>query len=222
MSKLFLLNTITNFKEIIFDPFGKPFADANPDIEVYNIMDDTLLQETNENGGITPGVIRRMYAYTLQAIERGADCVMGTCTSVNMAASVIRPLVDIPVLNIDEPLAREAVKAGKKIGVIATLPNSPKAIIRLLEQNAKEQGKEIEIVTRIAEGAFDILCTGDRAKHDEMVNENLYALAKEVDVIVFAQISMSLLKHEPVEVPIFKIGVSGFEEAKKLIEANKK
>ncbi len=221
MSKLFLLNTITNFKEIIYDPFGKPFAEANPDIEVFNIMDDTLLKETQVAGGITKSVMRRMYNYTMQAVECGADCVMGTCTSVNMAAKYIRPLAPIPVINIDEPLAREAVKAGKKIGVLATLPTSPGAIIRLLEENAKEQGKEIEIVTKVAEGAFDVLCAGDRAKHDEMICENLYTLAKEVDIIVFAQISMSLLKHDPVDVPIFKIGESGFAEAKRLILENR-
>ena len=217
MKKLFLLNTITNFKEIIYDLHAVPFLKDNPDIEIYNIMDDTLLQETKEAGGITPCVIRRMYNYTLQAIERGADCVMGTCTSVNMAAKHIRPLVDIPVLNIDEPLAREAVKAGKKIGVLATLPTSPGAIIRLMQDAADEQGLEVEFVTKVADGAFDVLCAGDRAKHDEMVNENLYALAKEVDAIVFAQISMSLLKHDPVDVPLFKIGASGFEEAKRLM-----
>lgn len=221
MSKLFLLNTISNYKDIIYDPFGKPFAEANPDIEVFNIMDDTLLKETQVEGKITKAVIRRMYNYAMQAVECGADCVMGTCTSVNMAAKYIRPLLPVPMINIDEPLAREAVKAGKKIGVLATLPTSPGAIIRLLEENAKEMGKEIEIVTRVAEGAFDVLCSGDRAKHDEMVCANLYELAKEVDIIVFAQISMSLLKHDPVDVPLFKIGESGFAEAKRLIEENK-
>ncbi len=217
MKKLFLLNTITNFKDIIFDLHAAPFQAENPDIEIFNIMDDTLLKETVANGGITPKVIRRMYNYTMQAIECGADCVMGTCTSVNAAAKYIRPLVDIPVLNIDEPLAREAVKAGKKIGVLATLPTSPGAIIRLMNENAQEQGLNIEIVTKVAEGAFDVLCAGDRAKHDEMINENLYSLAKEVDAIVFAQISMSMLKHDPVDVPLFKIGKSGFEEAKRLM-----
>ena len=217
MKKLFLLNTITNFKDIIFDLHAAPFQAENPDIEIFNIMDDTLLKETVANGGITPKVIRRMYNYTMQAIECGADCVMGTCTSVNAAAKYIRPLVDIPVLNIDEPLAREAVKAGKKIGVLATLPTSPGAIIRLMNENAAEQGLNIEIVTKVAEGAFDVLCAGDRAKHDEMINENLYSLAKEVDAIVFAQISMSMLKHDPVDVPLFKIGKSGFEEAKRLM-----
>ncbi len=219
MKKLFLINTITNFKDIIFDLHAVPFQKENPDIEIFNIMDDTLLKETVANGGITSSVMRRMYNYTMQAVECGADCVMGTCTSVNAAAKFIRPLAPIPVLNIDEPLAREAVKAGKKIGVLATLPTSPGAIIRLMEDNAKEQGLNIDIVTKVAEGAFDVLCAGDRAKHDEMINENLYSLAKEVDAIVFAQISMSMLKHDPVDVPLFKIGKSGFEEAKKLMMA---
>ncbi len=217
MKKLFLLHTITNFKEIIFDPFAKPFMEQNPDIEVFNIMDDTLLKETISSGGITPCVMRRLYSYMMQAVECGADCVMGTCTSVNMAAKHIRPFAPIPVLNIDEPLAREAVSSGKKIGVLGTLPTSPGAIIRLIEDNAREMKKDIEIVPVVAEGAFDVLCGGDRAKHDEMVNENLYKLAKEVDAVVLAQISMSLLKHDKVDTPLFKIGVSGFEEAKKLM-----
>ena len=47
--------------------------------------------------------------------------------------------------------------------------------------------------------------------------EALYKLSKEVDCIAFAQISMSLLKHEPVDVPLFKIGASGFEKIKELM-----
>jgi len=221
MSKLFCINTITNFKDIIFDPFGKPFMEKNPDIEIFNIMDDTLLKETIANKGITSSALRRMFNYMTAACEAGADCVMGTCTSVNAAAKYLRPLSPVPYLNIDEPVAREAVKAGKRIGVLATLPTSPGAIIRLMEENAAEMGKSISITTKIADGAFDVLCAGNRAKHDEMLNECLYSLQKEVDIIVFAQISMSLLKHEPVSVPLFKIGNSGYEEAKRLIEERK-
>ena len=42
-------------------------------------------------------------------------------------------------------------------------------------------------------------------------------LAKEVDVITFAQISMSQVKHDDPGIPLFKIGTSGFEEVKHLI-----
>ncbi len=78
-----------------------------------------------------------------------------------------------------------------KIGVLATLPTSPKGTCRLLNEEAAAQKKDIEIVTSVAEGAFDALVAGDVKKHDEMVTEALFKLAKEVDVITFAQISMS-------------------------------
>ena len=217
--KLALIHTINNFKDIIYDPFGKPFADANPDIEVVNFVDDTLLKDALAAGYCTPAIMRRIYSYVENAAAVGCDCAMVTCTSVNAGAKYLRPITSIPVFNIDEPNAKAAVAAGKKIGVLATLPTSPIATIRLLEEEAAAVGKDIEIVSKVADGAFDVLCAGDRAKHDEMVCEALYSLAKEVDIICFAQISMSLLKHEDCGVPLFKIGESGFAHAKEIINS---
>ena len=42
---LYTINTVNNFMEIIYNPFGAPFAQANPDIQVYNIMDDAELRQ---------------------------------------------------------------------------------------------------------------------------------------------------------------------------------
>lgn len=156
--KLALIHTINNFKDIIYDPFGKPFAEANPDIEVYNICDDTLLKATLEAGHCPDSVTRRIYNYVMSAVEFGADCAMLSCTSVYEAAKFIRPLSPIPVFDIAEPTAKAAVAAGKKIGTLATLPTSPKAVINMINQEAAEVGKEIEIVTKVADGAFDVLC----------------------------------------------------------------
>ncbi len=216
--KLYTINTINNFNEIIFNPFGKPFAEANPDIEVYNIMDDSLLKSTLKDKGVSPSTATRMLNYAKAAEQSGADGVIVTCTSVNMATKAIRPFLSIPILNIEEPVAEMAVNAGKKIGILATLPTSPGAIERVMREKAEEIGKDIEIVVKVAEGAFDVLSAGDRAKHDEMVCSALYDLAKEVDCIAFAQISMSLLKHETVDVPLFKIGPSGFEKIKEMMD----
>lgn len=215
--KLFLIHTVNQFMDMIYKPFGVPFAEKNKEIEIYNIMDDTLLKETLANGGITNGVCSRILNYVKSAAEAGADCAMCTCTSVNAAAKYAKKFSPIPFFNIDEPVARETVKNGKKIGVLATLPTSPKGTVRLLNEESKAQGKDIEIVTRVAEGAFDALTSGDVKKHDEMVTEALFQLAKEVDTITFAQISMSKLVHDDPGVPIYKIGASGFEEAKRIM-----
>ena len=214
---LYTINTVNNFMDIIFNPFGKPFAEANPDIEVYNIMDDSLLVDTRKYSGMTPIIASRMLNYAKAAEASGADGVICTCTSVNHATKMIRPLLNIPMINIEEPVAEMAAKSGKRIGVMGTIPTSPGAISWEIEEKAAEMGKEIEIVPVVVDGAFDVLCAGDRDKHDEMVCEALYKLSKEVDCIAFAQISMSLLKHEPVDVPLFKIGASGFDKIKELM-----
>ena len=215
--KLFLIHTVNQFMDMIYKPFAVPFGQENPEIEIFNIMDDSLLKDTLAAGGITNAVSSRILNYTKSAAEAGADCVMVTCTSVNAAAKYARQFAPIPIFNIDEPVARETVKNGKKIGVLATLPTSPKGTIRLLQEEALLQNKEIEIVSLVAEGAFDALTASDVKKHDEMVTEALFKLAKQVDTITFAQISMSKLVHDDPGVPIYKIGRSGFEEAKKIM-----
>lgn len=215
--KLYAMYTIPNWNEIIYNPFGKPFAEANPDIELYNIMDDSLLVDTRKYDGMTPAIASRMLNYAKAAEGSGADGIIVTCTSVNKATKMIKPLLSIPMINIEEPVAEMAVENGTRIGILATLPTSPRAIGSVIQEKADAVGKKIEIVPVVAEGAYDVLCAGDRDKHDEMVNEALYKLAKEVDCIAFAQISMSLLKHDPVDVPLFKIGNSGFEKIKELM-----
>lgn len=217
--KLYTINTVNNFMDIIYKPFGEPFAKANPDVSIFNIMDDSLLKDTLAAGQMTPVVASRMLSYAKAAEASGADGILVTCTSVNDATAYIKPLLSIPMIGIEEPAAEEAVRQGTKIGVLATLPTSPAAIGRTLLRKAAEQGKKVELVNRVADGAFDVLCAGDRCKHDEMVNEALYALAKEVDVIAFAQISMSLLQHEAVQVPLCKIGTSGFTAIQQMMHA---
>ena len=217
--KLYTINTVNNFMEVIFNPFGKPFAEENPDIQVYNIMDDSLLSDTLKQGCVSPDVAGRMLQYALAAQNSGADGILVTCTSVNEATRYIKEFLRIPIMNIEEPTAQMAVDSGSTIGVLATLPTSPAAIGRVIQQYADKKGKAITIKNAVVDGAFDVLCSGDRTRHDEMVCGALYELAKEVDVIAFAQISMSLLRHDPVSVPLCKIGASGFARIKELMDA---
>lgn len=220
MLKLYTINTITNFSEIIFEPFGRPFAQANPDVEIYNIVDDSLLKDTTASGGMTPTIAKRILNYAISAEQSGANGIIVTCTSINEATQYARRFLNIPMIGIEEPAAEQAVLSGNTLGVLATLPTSPAAICRTIDRYAEMHKKTIKKTISIVDGAFDVLCTGNRALHDEMVNSALIKLSKEVDVIVFAQISMSLLKHEPLDMPICKIGNSGFKKIKELMLGN--
>ena len=52
-------------------------------------------------------------------------------------------------------------------------------------------GTNIELTTRLCEGAFDALMSGDAATHDSLVGAALRELSTQVDVIALAQASMA-------------------------------
>ena len=91
MRKLYTINTVNNFMEIIYTPFAKPFEEKNPDLKIYNIMDDSLLVDTRTYNGMTPTIASRMLNYAKAAENSGAEGIIVTCTSVNEATKLIKP-----------------------------------------------------------------------------------------------------------------------------------
>jgi len=141
-----------------------------PEVTVYQIIDDSLIKEVNANGGPTVGVRRRMYQYYQQAASLGVDVILNQCSSVGEVADQIKPFVDVPVVKIDEAMAEKAVSLGKKIAVVATVPTTVGPSVRLVEQKAREAGKEIEIETHLVKDAMMILIEkGDVETHNKMV-----------------------------------------------------
>ena len=88
-------------------------------------------------------------------------------------------------------MARAAVAAGQRIGVLATLHTTLGPTTTLIQQTAARQGADVTVVSRVSEGAFALLQAGDVAGHDARVAASLRAMAPEVDVIVLAQASMA-------------------------------
>lgn len=97
------------------------FRELAPEVTVRNIIDDSLLPEVLAHGGVTKGVRKRIAQYVVIAQEAGADVILNQCSSVGEAALEAARLVTIPVVRIDEPMARVACETGGRIGVIATL-----------------------------------------------------------------------------------------------------
>ena len=215
--RLALIHTVNWYYKVINIPFVDPWLKENPDIEVFNIMDDSLLAESLENKGATPAVIKRIQFYFMAAEAMGADVAMCTCTTVALASRTARNYVSIPVFNIDEPMARQAVHMGTKLGIVATVPTSPAATQRLLEYEAEQAGKSIDIQIVCNEKAFTHLQQGEVARHDQLVHQEMDKLAEKVDVLVLGQISLAQVKHET-KVPVLQVGHSGFAEAKRLLD----
>lgn len=165
-----------------------------PNVKVTQIIDESLIQEVNQNGGPTPFVKRRMFEYFRNAQELGVDLIVNQCSSVGEAADQIAPFLNVPILKIYEAMAEKAVQMGRKIAVVATVESTTGPSVRLIEKKAKELGKEVEVDLHLVEGAMMVLIEkNDAETHNRMVLGEVEKAAKENDVVVLAQGSMTVL-----------------------------
>jgi aspartate/glutamate racemase len=162
-----------------------------PGVQVFNIVDDSLIKNVIKCGELKPDTARRVVNYAASAEQAGADFIMYTCSSIGAAVETAATLSKVPVLRVDQPMADKAVATGNKIGVVATLPTTLNPTTDLVKRRAAVAGKEIQVISKLCEGAFDALMSGDAAKHDAMVASALKELSSQVDVIVLAQASMA-------------------------------
>jgi len=199
-----LIHTSATLVPIFQELIAKYFV--NKDIKVFNIVDDSLIKLTIERGELTPDTSRRVVDYVGSAEAAGADHILVTCSSIGSAVETSASLTKVPVLRVDQPMVDKAIQIGIKIGVIATLPTTLGPTSDLVKRRAVIAEKEIELTSKLCEGAFDALMGGQPEKHDEMVASALKELSQQVDVILLAQASMARvvgqLKEEDKKVPI--------------------
>ena len=174
----------------LVEPLTKLFAEHLPEVKLNHIADDSLIQEVIANNAVTPAVRRRLVNYYIAAADSGADVVFNCCSSVGKVAEMGDLVAPIPVFRIDGPMAEKAVREGKKIGVIATLPTTLEPTVALLRDKAKAAGVEIEVVEGLAKGAFG----AEKSVHDGLIEQEAVKLAAKVDVIVLAQGSMAAME----------------------------
>ena len=162
-----------------------------PQVETFNLVDDSLVRQIGARGSLTADIARRVEAYLQSAEAGGADRILVTCSSIGPAVEASEPFIGVPVLRVDRPMADLAVETGTRIGVIATLPTTMHPTTDLVRRRAAAAGLEVELTARLCEGAFEALMAGDAGQHDALVAAALRELADQVEVILLAQASMA-------------------------------
>jgi aspartate/glutamate racemase len=201
-------------------PFLERFI---PDVEVMHLCDDTIQRDNIRAGA---GVIPKQnyykfaqYAHNLQ--EAGADMILLACSTFNYAAELARPMIDIPIMQIDRPMMELAVRQGRRIGLLATLATTVPSSERLLRIVAGENRKDVEITTVLREEAFQAIQRGDAETHNAILMDEIAKLSASVDSIVMAQLSMSALAPhlENTRVPVYDSGTTGFGRIREMLAA---
>ena len=169
------------------------FKEIVPEVEMVNIIDDSLLEEVKKNGKINSNIISRMCAYVQVAKTLKPDLIFNQCSSVGEAFDIARKQADCKTLKIDEPMAEKAVSLGSKIGVVATVASTVQPSSDLIRNTAKKMNKEVCVTEYLVDGALDILMSGDVNRHNELVISAIKKAESENDVVVLAQGSMTAI-----------------------------
>lgn len=202
----------------------QPYLDEIvPDVEVVHYVDDTI---QNTNFACEPGIIpRENYAkFVYGALSQqayGVDLILLACSTFNRAVEHARPMLDTPLLQIDRPMMDLAVRDGRRVGLVATVPTTVPASERLLRLAAEDADRPVEIHTRLCSAAFQALKAGDTQRHNAMLLEEIDRLSREVDAIVLAQISMSALEPSlgATRVPVYNSGRTGLNRVREILAA---
>ena len=193
------------------ESFEQLIGDAAPGVRQLHRDDATLLADARRIG-VTPEVSDRVERHIRALIDDGADAVLVTCSSIGEAVEAAAARASVPVLRVDEPMAREATRiaadaggsAGRpgRIAVLATLEATLGPTGRLIERAAGEAGGA-DVEARVVAGAIEARESGDQSRHDALVRAAAVQAATGADVVVLAQASMAAaLAGADLDVPV--------------------
>ena len=184
---LVLVHTIPPLLEV----FRRLTAELLPGVQVLHILDEPMLERVKRRGRLAAEDGARLAEHVAVAVAVDAGAVLITCSTVSPAVDMVRPTASIPVLKIDEAMIAEAVRLGRRVGVVATAASTLEPTRCLLEAEAARQGKAITTELVLVDGAIGALFAGDGKSHDRLVSNAALDLAARSDVVVLAQASMA-------------------------------
>lgn len=166
------------------------FRRAWPDVNLANLLDDSLSADLARDGTLTEAMTLRFLTLARYANTCGADAILFTCSAFGPCIDAcVRDLAPLPVLKPNEAMIEDAVAiAGPRgrIGLLASF--APTLQSMPAEFTAVAPG--ITIVPCHAVGALDALDRGDGNAHDRAAAQAAKAL-RDCDVVVLSQFSLA-------------------------------
>ena len=160
------------------------------DTEIISYEDPTILAEVREAGYVTPPAAARLVGMYMEAVSAGADAILNICSSVGEVADAVLDLgkyLGVPIVRVDEEMCREAVRQGKTIGIIATLPTTMEPTKKTVLRVAREMNRQVEVVEVLVDGGFGL----DQEAFRQLMLRSAEKMEGRADVILLAQGSMA-------------------------------
>ena len=199
-------------------PVRMAFQDEFPEAQVLNLLDEGLLADFQ--GQITPGLRRRMSDLICYSQDNHADAIGLACSVYAPVVDSARELVSVPLVSSYGPVMADAVAAGPRVGIIASNEATIRDAKLYLMLAAKEIGKEVEPRPRVADDLITVLREEGSQAFDRRLEEEVAALAPDVDVVLLSQFSFtSALSHlnQVASVPVLSAPHSSARTLKRML-----
>lgn len=160
------------------------------DTEIISYQDPSILADVREAGYVTAGPAARLIAMYMKAVGDGADAVLNLCSSVGEVADAAQDIgryIGIPIVRVDLEMCRDAVRMGKRIAVMATLPTTLEPTKNTIKRAAREMNRHVELIDVLVDGGFGL----NQDQFQSLMLEAAGKAAQEADVFLFAQGSMA-------------------------------
>jgi len=185
--KIALLSATT----VSIQPIEHAFKEIDSDIEIFHLLDSSLLPMLKTEKSITPAIIQRFVKLIDLAESANADAVLFTCSAFNNIAAIIQPLYNIKLFRSDEAMLNQASKYDR-VGLVSTVNETPIA----LESYIKQLKPTIHVESVVDDGIINLLNVGKEEEHDQRVREMIDQMKAKVDVIVLSQYSIAHVKKQ--------------------------
>ncbi|MEV7320172.1 aspartate/glutamate racemase family protein [Streptomyces sp. NPDC093970] len=160
----------------------------HPGLELRHLVTPELLARARGEG---PDAVAPQVAAALErAAADGVRAVLCTCSTIGEVAERAAGRIGVPVVRCDRPMAAQAVAAGPRVTVLATVESTLAPTLTLIEDEARRAHRPVRVRTQVVPDAWTRFEAGDVEGCARLVAAAADTVT-DADVIVLAQASMA-------------------------------
>ena len=199
-------------------PVRLAFDEEFPEAEVINVLDESLLVDFDDQ--LTPDLRRRITNIIGYCQDNKADAIGLACSVYAPVVESAKDLVHVPLVSSYGPVMADAVTAGPRIGLIASVASTMRDSKYYLHLAADEADVEIEPQLCLAEDLITVMRAEGQSGLERRLEEEVLKIASKVDVVLLTQFSFAaalahLEKVSPI--PVLSAPHSSARTLKKLL-----
>jgi Asp/Glu/hydantoin racemase len=162
-----------------------------PGARIWNILDDRLLVEAAEQGGLSERLHQRMARLIEHAKSEGASGILLTCSMYGPVAHDLDE-ARLPVLAADDAVFAAVIESGhRSVLIVSSLEPALRDASQRFELAVRDAGATVHVAGLVVEDAFVLSGSGDMAALAASLAAAIAPVAADVDAVLLSQYSLS-------------------------------